>query len=115
MYSPEAIRQAVVRFNNGPRKTRIFNHSINARGHCRTRYMSSWAAEIDQLCYQRDVLIVQSAGNLPIDGAAPYVGIREHLAAGRDYPWYLVRCTRSQDGTEGIADLRCDLPGCACA
>jgi len=89
LFPPEAIRQAVVRFNNGPRKTRIFNHSINARGHCRTRYMSSWAAEIDQLCYQRDVLIVQSAGNLPIDGAAPYVGIREHLAAGRDYPWYL--------------------------
>jgi hypothetical protein len=89
LFPPEAMRQAVERFNDGPRQTRIFNHSINARGYCRTRYMSSWAAEIDQLCNERDVLIVQSAGNLPIDGAAPFVGIREHLAAGRDYPAYL--------------------------
>lgn len=83
LFPPEAIRKAVERFNDGPRRTRIFNHSINACGYCRTRYMSSWAAEIDQLCNERDVLIVQSAGNLPI------VGIREHLAAGRDYPNYL--------------------------
>lgn len=89
LFPPEAMRQAVERFNEGPRQTRIFNHSINARGYCRTRYMSSWAAEIDQLCNERDVLIVQSAGNLPIEGAAPFVGIREHLAAGRDYPVYL--------------------------
>ncbi|ALK35282.1 S8 family peptidase [Burkholderia plantarii] len=89
LFPPEAIRRAVERFNDGPRQTRIFNHSINARGYCRTRYMSSWAAEIDQLCNERDVLIVQSAGNLPLDGAAPFIGIREHLAAGRDYPAYL--------------------------
>lgn len=89
LFPPEAIRHAVERFNDGPRQTRIFNHSINARGSCRTRYMSSWAAEIDQLCNERDVLIVQSAGNLPLGGDAPLVGIREHLAAGRDYPAYL--------------------------
>jgi hypothetical protein len=89
LFPPAAIRQAVERFNDGPRETRIFNHSVNARGYCRTRYMSSWAAEIDQLCNERDVLIVQSAGNLPIDGSVPFVGIREHLAAGRDYPGYL--------------------------
>lgn len=89
LFPPEAMRQAVQRFNDGPRQTRIFNHSVNARGYCRTRYMSSWAAEIDQLCNERDVLIVQSAGNLPTDGAAPFIGIREHLAAGRSYPGYL--------------------------
>jgi len=89
LFPPEAIRQAVERFNDGVRQTRIFNHSINARGYCRTRYMSAWAAEIDQLCNERDVLVVQSAGNLPIEGAAPLLGIREHLAAGRDYPGYL--------------------------
>lgn len=89
LFPPEAMRQAVQRFNDGPRETRIFNHSINARGYCRTRYMSSWAAEIDQLCNERDVLIVQSAGNLPVEGAAPFIGIREHLAAGRSYPGYL--------------------------
>ncbi|MEC5407441.1 S8 family peptidase [Paraburkholderia sp. MPAMCS5] len=89
LFPPEVIRQAVERFNDGPRQTRIFNHSINARGYSRTRYMSSWAAEIDQLCNERDVLIVQSAGNLPLEGDAPFVGIREHLGAGRDYPAYL--------------------------
>lgn len=89
LFPPGAMRQAVERFNSGPRQTRIFNHSINARGYCRTRYMSSWAAEIDQLCNERDVLIVQSAGNLPLEGDAPFLGIREHLAAGRDYPAYL--------------------------
>lgn len=89
LFPPEALRAAIERFNDGPRQTRIFNHSINARGYCRTRYMSSWAAEIDQLCNERDVLIVQSAGNLPIQGAAPFIGIVDHLTAGREYPQYL--------------------------
>ncbi len=89
LFPPEAIRQAVVRFNDGERQTRIFNHSINASGYCRLRYMSSWAAEIDLLCHERDVLIVQSAGNLPLVGNAPFIGIREHLDAGREYPTYL--------------------------
>lgn len=51
--------------------------------------MSSWAAEVDQLCNERDVLIVQSAGNLPIQGTAPFIGIVDHLTAGREYPQYL--------------------------
>lgn len=88
LFPPEALRKAVERFNGGPKQTRIFNHSINARAYCRTRYMSSWAAEIDQLCNERDVLIVQSVGNLPLQGQPPLLGIREHLAAGRDYPSY---------------------------
>jgi len=89
LFPPEALRKVVERFNDGPRQTRIFNHSINARGYCRTRYMSSWATEIDQLCNERDVLIVQSAGNLPLQGVAPFLGIADHLSAGRDYPAYL--------------------------
>lgn len=89
LFPPEALRKAVERFNDGPRQTRIFNHSINARSYCRTRYMSSWAAEIDQLCNERDVLIVQSAGNLPLQGTPPFLGIADHLNAGREYPAYL--------------------------
>lgn len=89
LFPPEALRKAVERFNDSPRQTRIFNHSINARSYCRTRYMSSWAAEIDQLCNERDVLIVQSAGNLPLQGTQPFLGIADHLIAGRDYPAYL--------------------------
>ncbi len=89
LFPPEALRMVVERYNDGPRQTRIFNHSINARGYCRTRYMSSWAAEIDQLCNERDVLVVQSVGNLPLQGVAPFLGIADHLGAGRDYPRYL--------------------------
>ena len=50
MFPPEVLRAVVQRFHNGPRQTRIFNHSINANAYCRTRYMSAWAAEIDLLC-----------------------------------------------------------------
>jgi hypothetical protein len=35
------------------------------------------------------VLFVQSAGNLPISGNNPQPGVKDHLAAGRDYPEYL--------------------------
>ena len=74
----------------GPRTTRIFNHSINAYGVCRMRYMSSWAAEIDALADAHDVLVIQSAGNILPTGPVPYPGVQEHLAAGRTYPDYLV-------------------------
>ena len=36
-----------------------------------------------------DILIVQSAGNLPTQGISPYLGIKDHLDAGRQYPAYL--------------------------
>ena len=89
VFPPEVLRAAVVRFHNGPRHTRIFNHSINASGYCRTRYMSAWAAEIDLLSSAYDILIIQSAGNLPALGINPYLGIKDHLDAGRQYPLYL--------------------------
>ena len=89
LFPPHAMRAAVTRYHNGPRKTRIFNHSINASSYCRTRYMSAWAAEIDSLSSEFDVLIVQSSGNLQISDTNPQVGVRDHLVAGREYPTYL--------------------------
>lgn len=89
LFPPAAIRAAIERFHRGPRQTRVFNHSINSVGYCRSRYMSAWAAEIDALCAAYDVLIVQSAGNLPENGVGPYLGVKDHLLAGRDYPAYL--------------------------
>ncbi len=90
LFPPQAIRLAVQRFHKGPRQTRIFNHSINANSYCRVRYMSAWAAEIDALSAEFDVLIVQSAGNLLDTGPAPYLGVKEHLDAARPYPTYLL-------------------------
>jgi hypothetical protein len=89
LFPPQVLRAAVRRFHSGPRQTRIFNHSINASGYCRTRYMSAWAAEIDLLSATYDILIVQSAGNLPRTGPVPYIGVKDHLDSGRPYPQYL--------------------------
>lgn len=89
MFPPQVVRAAVERFHLGPRQTRVFNHSINASVYCRTRYMSAWAAEIDLLCCTHDLLFVQSAGNLPVRGVPTQPGVKDHLAAGRDYPAFL--------------------------
>jgi hypothetical protein len=36
VFPAEAMRMAVERYHLGPRTTRIFNHSINAYGYCRS-------------------------------------------------------------------------------
>ena len=89
VFPAEAMRAVVKRYHLGQRETRIFNHSINAYGYCRLRHMSSWAAEIDALSSEYDVLIVQSAGNIRPTGPMPYPGVKDHLDAGRTYPDYL--------------------------
>lgn len=89
LFPPTATRAAVEHFHLGNRHTRVFNQSVNSEGYCRTRYMSAWAAEIDSLSNQYDILIVQSAGNLPTSSNAPFIGTKEHLVAGREYPKYL--------------------------
>ncbi|HUY31869.1 MAG TPA: S8 family peptidase [Pirellulales bacterium] len=89
MMPPAVIRQVVKQYHEGVRKTRIFNHSINSRAACRTRHMSAWAAEIDLLSNDYDVLVIQSAGNIRFSEPPPLTGVSEHLAAGRTYPAYL--------------------------
>src|SRR5262249_11861807 len=89
LFPPGAVRSAVTRFHEGPRHTKIFNHSINSVAPCRTRYMSAWAAEIDLLCSTKDILFVQTAGNIPLTSPAPHIGIQQHLDADRNYPAYL--------------------------
>lgn len=89
VFPAEAMRTAVEKYHFGPHTTRIFNHSINAYGYCRLRYMSSWAAEIDALSNEHDVLIIQSAGNILPVGQVPYLGVKDHLDGGRTYPEYL--------------------------
>lgn len=89
MMPPVVIRQVVKHFHEGIRKTRIFNHSINSRVASRTRHMSAWAAEIDLLSNDYDVLVIQSAGNISFSEPPPKTGVSEHLAAGRNYPAYL--------------------------
>lgn len=89
MMASAVIRQVVKHFHEGVRKTRIFNHSINSRVASRTQHMSAWAAEIDLLSNDYDVLVIQSAGNISFSELPPKTGVKEHLAAGRTYPAYL--------------------------
>lgn len=85
---PERYLAAVVdHFACGERATRIFNHSINSSSPCREQRMSAWAAKIDQLSHQRDVLLIQSVGNVFGGlGSDTNPGLRLHLQAGRVHP-----------------------------
>jgi len=70
--------------------TRLFAMSIQTMGPCRTVHMSSWAAELDQLSFNHDVLFIVSAGNiLQDDWHSNRLGVAQHLEAGRAYPTYL--------------------------
>jgi hypothetical protein len=89
MLPAAVIRDVISHFNRGQNPTRIFNHSINSTVASRTRHMSSWAAEIDQLSHDRDILVLQSVGNIRPANPVPNPGVAEHLAVGKSYPNYL--------------------------
>jgi hypothetical protein len=88
MMPAAVIRDVVHHFHSGPRQTRIFNHSINGDTPCRTKHMSSWAAEIDVLSNELDILVIQSVGNINANGVAPNIGLNELLERGLTYPDY---------------------------
>lgn len=65
-------------------KTKIFNHSVGeGKPFYELKHMSSWAAKIDEVSYENDVLFVQAAGNM--ESAV----ITAHIQAGHSYPDYL--------------------------
>lgn len=89
LFPPLLLRRIVELFHSGETRCRLFNHSISANSPCRRRHMSAWAAEIDLLSFENDILFVQAAGNIPIDGHGGQAGVVDHLLAGRQYPDYL--------------------------
>ncbi|WP_342330785.1 S8 family peptidase [Pedobacter sp. FW305-3-2-15-E-R2A2] len=82
----------------------IFNLSINTRVPCRTRHMSQWASAIDMICHEEAKIFVVSAGNINDSGAlVNRPGIKEHLAASRPYPSYLLEpSSRIADPAQSI-------------
>jgi hypothetical protein len=52
--------------------------------------MSAWAAQIDTMSEQLDILIIQSSGNIRDSASSPRSGILDHLDAGRTYPDFLI-------------------------
>ncbi|OBQ24255.1 MAG: subtilase family protease [Anabaena sp. WA113] len=90
LYAPSLLKDIVEYYYNQT-GTRIFNHSLASDAPCRTRYMSSWAFTIDRLSYEKDILLIVVAGNIPLDSyrTSPRLSVRHHLLAGREYPDYL--------------------------
>lgn len=84
----EYLQQVVAHFHAAPRFTKIFNHSINANVPCPKQRMTSWAAKLDQLSHEQEVLFIQSAGNQTRfdNGDQANPGLRAHLDAGRQPP-----------------------------
>lgn len=92
LYPPSLLRSVVESFANGG--TRLFVHAINASVASRTTYMSAWAAAMDALCAERDVLVIQAAGNVPHTSSNPsQPSVAEHFAHGRYYPDYLAEAS----------------------
>ena len=92
---PPKLLGDIVAFYHGKTKTRIFNHSITGTVPCRTQYMSPWAAAIDNLTWEKDILFIVAAGNLlPFSGRRrrgdTRLSVQEHLAANRLWPDYLL-------------------------
>ncbi len=91
---PELYLQKVVEhFHAAPRYTKIFNHSINTRHPCPRKRMTAWAAKLDELSHEHDVLFIQSAGNQDRLGNGDQVnpGLATHLAANRTPPNHLLQ------------------------
>ncbi|MEH1908741.1 S8 family peptidase [Nostoc sp.] len=89
---PPNLLGEIVEFYHEQRGTKIFNHSITGSVPCLTRYMSAWASSIDNLTWERDILFIVAAGNLPLNGKIGFtrLSVSEHIAANRQYPDYLL-------------------------
>ena len=103
---PSLLRDVVEHYHRGDRRTRIFNHSINACTPCRLRHMSAWAAEIDLLCNNFDILFIQSSGNLVDSNPLPFYGLTELINSGQGFPEFLSQsCCRVANPGQSLQAL----------
>ncbi len=70
---------------------RVYNHSIGSSTPCKLTHMSIWAAAIDLLSHEHDVLFVQAAGNIMDIGTQSAPGILDMLSSGHKYPDFLIQ------------------------
>jgi Subtilase family len=91
LFPPDLLGEIVSVYHQQT-KTRIFNHSITASVPCQTSRMSAWAAAIDELTWQNDVLFVVAVGNLPMNVSIGNnrLSAKAHLTAKRQHPDYLL-------------------------
>ncbi len=74
------------------RDVKLFNLSVASRFPSRTTHMSAWAATIDKLMWENDILFLVSAGNLPWNlGFLKNPGILHYLHnTTQQYPDFLL-------------------------
>lgn len=77
---PAELMKQIVEDNSD---CKIFNLSINSNVSSRLKHMSSWAATIDTLINENNILFLISAGNLTRED------IRHYIESGNFYPNYL--------------------------
>lgn len=77
---PAELMKQIVEDNSD---CKIFNLSINSNVSSKLKHMSSWAATIDTLINENNILFLISAGNLTRDD------IRHYIESGNFYPNYL--------------------------
>lgn len=70
--------------------TKIYNLSVSSCAPSRTNHMSLWAAAIDKLTWEHDILFIAAVGNLFISGRPGIPGIRDFLHNGHSFPDYLL-------------------------
>lgn len=87
-FEPKLMEEIVSDYSD----TRIFNLSVATNCSYSGTHMPAWAASLDKLIHEKDIIFVVSAGNLYISSAwNRSLGIKEHIEAGREYPNYLDR------------------------
>lgn len=77
---PAELMQKIVEDNED---CDIFNLSVNSSAPFRQKHMSTWAAIIDTLMHENDVLFIISAGNISRST------IKDFITGGQNYPEYL--------------------------
>ncbi|MFP5437256.1 MAG: S8 family peptidase [Bacteroidia bacterium] len=77
---PAELMQEIVEDNSD---CRVFNLSINSNTPFRKKHMSLWAATLDKLIHENNILFVASAGNISKED------IRHYIQNGAFYPDYL--------------------------
>lgn len=82
----DTMKIIVARFNT----TKIFNLSVSNRKPATYVHMPLWAATIDKIIWENDVLFCIAAGNIDtVSGIAERPGVTDFYNAGIAYPGYL--------------------------
>lgn len=77
---PAALMQDIV---HGNQDCKLFNLSISSNSPYRTKHMSTWAAVIDKLTFEEEVLFLIAVGNIN------FGNIQNYLNNDKNYPEYL--------------------------